>query len=1584
MAQESQASSSSYHEENALEHLSLNILFKFIKPFNGSRSELNTFLQNGNSAFQLAQPNQKPHLFLYIVSQLSSDVVNEIELEDVSSWTQLKEKLKTYYGKIMDLTQLHEELETIRQGSNESVTDFYKRLEKLKNACITAEDNQCEDSNEFSGLKKAILRTALRRFILHTKPEISQMLRARDITNLNEAFSMAIQEEKILNYTKNHKPQASLYCSYCKINNHSTQNCRKKFKTKQEFLKKSSSAYQNQSPNSYNSTKFCNYCKNKGHEISECRKRQFYNNTRPSNYDKSNPKVNHVNNNVQEIANEPPIPEDSDLQRSFRINTITRENDPKFITFYSPNAEKNLKFLIDTGAAVSLIKHDVLSTNKTTLDIKDIISITGINRNMPISTLGSTDIELELDYLCLKHRIHVINSYKINMDYDGILGEDFFLSQKAEISYTAKTIKIADTIIPFNNKISDHKAEQTITLPARSEIISQIHVSGDLKEGIIKAQEISPNVFIPNSFVTVSEEGNAVCSITNLNENQIKIKKPTVALEEIEKPFQINFVNSESVSVNDILKDTQESNKVKQLYSTSNRYQSRNAILKENLRTEHMNAEERKALVELCLNYSDIFHLPDETLSITDTLRHEIPTVKNSPIAAKPYRYPKIHEEEVKTQVSNMLKQGIIQTSTSPYSSPVWVVPKKTDASGQKKWRLVIDFRKLNDVTIGDAYPLPNMDTILDQLGQAKYFTTLDLSSGFHQIQMHEKDKPKTAFSTPQGHFEFNRMPFGLKNAPATFQRLMNIVLSGLTGIKSFVYLDDIVVYGSSLQAHNNNLRDVFEKLRQHNLKLQPDKCEFLRKEVAYLGHIITDKGIQPNPEKVKAISEIKIPKNPKDIKSFLGLVGYYRKFIENFSLVAKPLTNLLKKGNTFEWTLKCQEAFEKLKTVLTKEIILQYPDFNREFLLTTDASNEAVGSILSQGPLGKDLPVSYYSRTLNKAEQNYSTTEKELLAIVDSVKHFRPYLFGQKFSVITDHKPLTWLMNCKDPSSRLVRWRLKLLEYDYDIKYKPGKLNTNADALSRPILQITNNESTFKDFQRYHQQTLDIKQPKMDKTPITKIKNLVIPISKDLSLTTLHMDHLIKGFPNIERTNRLLNEAAMFSLPCQRIYIIVIKNFANDSAEYENIFASLKNLKSLLEHNKTEQFTLVDITLQNSKIQTDTFYSLLQYLFNGYDYKILENIRKEITDPETIKRILRDNHDHCLAGHQGVVKTYDRIKRYYYWDQMKESIENYIKKCDQCQRSKTHFKPNKSPMVITTTAETFCERIAMDIVGPLPETRNGNRFILTLQDDLTKFVQAYAMQEHNAPTVAIYFLKFCTQFGFPYTILSDQGTEFTSCTLKEVNKLLAIKHKLCSPYHPESNGALERSHLTLKDYLRCYVNKDSNNWDELLTFALFSYNTSIHKSTRKMPYELVFGQIPRLPTNLIKPSNQGTYTDLARDIQTKMKIVRETARETQISNKLASKKYYDKTHSRTYDFKVGDLVLLRNEHAKRTSKQLKPEFLGPYELIQIHDNHKSASIKLSTNKIRTYNLDLLKPYVSDGQDDDTKDSHLPSTSHNP
>ncbi|KAL7297542.1 hypothetical protein TKK_0009902 [Trichogramma kaykai] len=469
--------------------------------------------------------------------------------------------------------------------------------------------------------------------------------------------------------------------------------------------------------------------------------------------------------------------------------------------------------------------------------------------------------------------------------------------------------------------------------------------------------------------------------------------------------------------------------------------------IKDKIRTSHMNEEGKSKILKLCQTYADCFYQKDKKLTSTNATSHCIRVKSENPIYVKSFRYPYHLKEEIQNEIRKLIKDEVIRPSNSPYSSPVWIIPKKIDASGKRKYRMVIDYRKLNENTIDDRYPLPRMEDILENLGKCSYFSTLDLAQGFHQIPLHSNSIEKTAFTVENGHYEYIRMPFGLKNAPASFQRMMDKILMKYLYKFCFVYMDDIVIFSKSLQEHLQHIKLIFEELKQFNLKMQLDKSEFLRKEVPFLGHIITSDGIKPNPEKIKAIVEYPIPKTQKEIKAFLGLSGYYRKCIKDYAKITKPLTNALRKGEAINIKeTNYIEAFNKCKELITNAPILQYPDFDKKFHITSDASNVAVGAVLSQ----EGHPISFFSRTLNSAEQNYSTIEKELLAIVEACRHFRSYVYGRKFVIEKDHKPLTWLWSLKTPNSKLIRWRIKLEEYDYEVKYRKGCENHVADGLSR------------------------------------------------------------------------------------------------------------------------------------------------------------------------------------------------------------------------------------------------------------------------------------------------------------------------------------------------------------------------------------------------------------------------------------------------------------------------------------------------------------------------------------------------------
>ncbi|KAL7307577.1 hypothetical protein TKK_0000269 [Trichogramma kaykai] len=406
----------------------------------------------------------------------------------------------------------------------------------------------------------------------------------------------------------------------------------------------------------------------------------------------------------------------------------------------------------------------------------------------------------------------------------------------------------------------------------------------------------------------------------------------------------------------------------------------------QSLALEELNAEEMKSIREIVSKFPFQFHLPLDKLSLTGSGADRIVTSDDIPINIKQYRHPLHLRDEMRKHVQELIDNDIMEESESPYNSPLWIVPKKAGPDGVKKCRLVIDFRALNEKTIASAYSLPQITEILDQLGKSKYFSMLDLQSGFYQVPIDPADAHKTAFSTPFHHLQFRRMALGLKGSPGTFQALMDKVLTGLQGIELFIYMDDIVVYANSIQEHKEKMFRLMGRLKSANLTVRPDKCHFLKTMVTYLGHIISEKGVEPDPSKVSAVSNFLRPKNSKNIKQFLGLVGYYRKFVKDFSKIAKPLTGQMKADTPWDWTNVQEESFGRIKQILSSAPLLQYSDFNRPFIVTTDASDFVIGDILSQGKIGSDLPIAYTLRNLTDAAVNYSTIEKELLGIVNAV----------------------------------------------------------------------------------------------------------------------------------------------------------------------------------------------------------------------------------------------------------------------------------------------------------------------------------------------------------------------------------------------------------------------------------------------------------------------------------------------------------------------------------------------------------------------------------------------------------------------
>lgn len=823
-------------------------------------------------------------------------------------------------------------------------------------------------------------------------------------------------------------------------------------------------------------------------------------------------------------------------------------------------------------------------------------------------------------------------------------------------------------------------------------------------------------------------------------------------------------------------------------------------------------------------------------------------------------------------------------------------------------------------------------------------------------------------------------MPFGLKNAPSTFQRVMDNILVGIQNERCLVYMDDIIIYSTTLEEHINRLKEIFTRLSQANLKIQPDKCEFLRKEVAYLGHIITKDGVKPNPEKISAVQNFPVPKNPKDIKSFLGLAGYYRRFIPNFAKIVKPLTSLLHKDTEFNFNEQCHEAFNKLKEALTSYPILQYPDFEQEFILTTDASNFAVGSVLSQMKNGKDLPIAYSSRTLSQTESKYSTIQKELLSILVATKTFRPYLYGRKFKLVTDHRPLTWLFSIKDPGSKLARWRLKLEEYDYQIIYKPGKQNTNADALSRIQINYLTQLQTLKIFHN------GLQNENLSHSSGSETETSPETISEEYSrYKRLKEQKSLIDYSKCKNSNENFLDKSHKNIltPIMQGSITenqfkIIEDFLDEDYQFRDDKINIQNSKTVKNrkyfiiptpYENTEQLLFHVIYESKEDLLENSIYYLeetkeiplleiLSYIFSDDEIEFITCNKEILTPAEDQREIIIDQYHSGKANlHRGINETINRIKQKYNWPNLNKQVEHFIKNCDTCNKTKICRKNLSNPLVITETPKTPFERINLDLLE-VPE----NNIILTIRDELTKFTQAYPLLNKTSKQVVNTLLLYFQHYGTPLRIHCDRGKEFDNQLLKDLCTLYEIKLTYSSVNHPQSNGSLERFHATLLEMIRATLT--DNPGDHPLTclpYAIICYNNSKNQTHGFTPYELIFGHTNSRPPE--KTYNQEELiSKYVRDLNNKISYFYELARERTIQRKEKAKARYDEMKNpKEKQFNIQDKVFIKESQRKT---KLANKSNGPFEIIQILENNALKLRNPVTNKEFTINSDMISSKV--------------------
>ena len=852
--------------------------------------------------------------------------------------------------------------------------------------------------------------------------------------------------------------------------------------------------------------------------------------------------------------------------------------------------------------------------------------------------------------------------------------------------------------------------------------------------------------------------------------------------------------------------------------------------------------------------------------------------------------------------------------------------------------RFCVDYRQLNDATIKDAYPLPRIDDTLDMLAGKQWFSTLDLASGYWQVSLSQAARAKTAFATHSGLFQFRVMPFGLCNAPATFERLMDRVLQGLRWSRCLVYLDDIISFGGTFSGALSNLTLIFERLRSYGLQLKSSKCHLFRASVPFLGHIVGRRGLECDPKKIEDVKSWPIPDCLKSIRQFLGFVGYYRRFIPKFADIATPLVYLTGKDVPFVWDSSCSDAFHELRAALIDAPILAFPTETGQYILDTDASNFGLGGVLSQIQNDQERVVAYCSRALRPSQRRYCTTKREMLAVVAMCIQFRSYLRGARFTLRTDHKSLVWLHRFKDTEGMLSRWLHSLQQFQFSIIHRPGKDHGNADGLSRapssPCRQCTRPDCPpatliHHDSDQPFDSVSTGSSEDADLVPVQSGEDWIARLDDDLSRP-------VETSGDSFRISALQREDPV----CVTLHAWVV---AKEFPAWAEVKSMLPELRSLWHHR--------------NNLSVDDNGTL-------WRKRSSQSAQLQLLVPKAGReRLFLSYHASLYGGHLGRTRTLARLADRFYWSGMADDVRDWLSQCVACIKRKSPVGRHH-PLGNIPTGHRW-DRIAMDILDVCDPTPEGFRYILVIADYFSKWTEAFPMKNKCADTVAdILVENIILRFGMPLVIHSDQGREFENGLMKSLCALLGCTKTRTAPYHPESDGMIERFNRTCLMMLSMFVNDRRDNWHELLPFIMHAYRTSVHESTGYSPFRLMMGEECSLPQDVstaelrTQRENDVAPHPFATWVRDALEVAYDHVRSSLKKTASRRKRLYD-TKAVNRKFPVGSWVL--RYYPPAAQHKLGSPWVGPHQVVRQATGHTVGIQRDAEKPIIFVHVDDLK-----------------------
>jgi len=968
---------------------------------------------------------------------------------------------------------------------------------------------------------------------------------------------------------------------------------------------------------------------------------------------------------------------------------------------------------------------------------------------------------------------------------------------------------------------------------------------------------------------------------------------------------------------------------------------------------------------------------------------HEIhlkPEGKDKPPFRKPYAMHNMANDAIKKWIDEQLAAGLIRKSNSPCASPVIVVKKPSGGL-----RVCVDYRPVNDMTIKSKYPIPLIRETLSRLSGKRIFTKLDIIAAFNRIRIAEGHEWKTAFNTRYGQFECLVMPFGLCNAPATFQSYINDTLREFLDDFVSAYIDDALIFSDTEEEHPAQVRVVITKLRDAGLQIDIDKSEFHVKETKYLGLIVSTDGLRMDPAKVTAIEEWQKPQNIKDVQSFLSFANYYRQFIQKYSKVAAPLTDMTKGLNkgaaptnlVFEWTPEAQKAFEDLKAAFISEPILKHFDTELPTLVETDANDNVCAAVVSQQHqhphTGKPvwMPTSYFSKKMNPAERNYDIYDKELLAIVKTLKDFRAELMSvENMLILTDHKNLEYFTTTKLLNARQARWAEELAAFDFTITYRPGPLNVRADALTRRPQDLPDDETLAQ-----REQVL-LPPERFVAPPATigahESRVIMPPLRRSVRQQEQGREQLDDARERVagqhadaEQHAAEEHDSEHPSAGTEQWHQEVI-TAAQTDAGYQEVIKALRN---------NPQGDSVPAVIQRAKLNPgECRVTTDGVIFVGH--------RCWVPQQEDLRRrIIQSMHSSAAAGHPGIAGTLDLVRRYFYWPKMSVLIRRFVAHCRTCRTTKSATaKPEGLLHPLPVPRQPWSE-IAMDFVGPLPASKSfeGVTYenILTVTCRLTKERHLIPVKSMTAKNTARVLCRdVFSKHGLPVSALSDRGPQFDSSFLKYAYKAFGIDQRLTSAYHPQSDGQSEATNKTMEKFLRAHVNYKQDDWVDWLWMAEFVANNSV-APTGVTPFFATRGTHPRMSTAdftmppTVQSGPRKVDEQAAAAFALEMTNLHQHLRQEMARTQLTQAESANRLRRVHPHYKVGDQVYVstRNWITNRPTKKLDYRFAGPYRIIAcIGEPGASVTYKLDLpktlglrNRENAFHASLLQPATAYG-----------------